>query len=268
MKNEREIARADMVSREHQWEREAREHFERFAPNVNPDDLTADRSPNKEAFDLVTNKLKPDPLICARGIYLYGPSGSGKTSAAIAWAWEETALTRIVCCARLLEKLEAGEIGPEELPRWVHSEYCADKCQLWVASELKDAFADVARDREAKKDLIWDLTNAELLLIDDLGHTLSPPFAENLRVLLDRWQTGCLIITSQYSLPGLVRRWSHAEGTRGVTMGEQAEALVRRIKDICAVVKFSNRCADSRNAQPIPTAATQETDRSTVKEAP
>jgi hypothetical protein len=245
MKNEREIAREKMVSFERQWAQDVRAYFAKFAPRVDPDNLTADRSPNRRVFDILLDNVVPDPIVDARGEYLYGPSGSGKTSAAIARAWKTASCWSGTYWLKLFD---AGEIGPEKALSYAKREFNAVDCQLWVASELKDAFADLAKDRDAKMELIDDLTTADVLLIDDLGHTLSPPFAENLRLIFDRWAGTDLIITSQYSLEGLVRRWSRTEGSLA-DMGEQAKALVCRIKDRLAVLKFADRAADSGKAQ-------------------
>ncbi len=218
------------------WREDAEEHFHSFAPRIDFGKLKADGSPCPEAFEDV-GKLTADCDNAAEGIYIFGKAQSGKTCAAVAAIWNQVYFPERR--GRVFEAMLKAEVHQETFQEW-RGRFNGDDFQLWAASDLRDKFNDVCRSREDKTELFEKLNEADYLLIDDLGQTLSTTFAENLRLVLER-AVAVFFITSNYSPRKLIERWSGKRGSEDMT--ELIEGIVGRILRRCAVIEFKPTAA-------------------------
>ena len=218
------------------WRKDAEEHFRRFAPRIDFGELKADGSPCPEAFEAVRSwasyESKIDEDTPAEGVYLFGKTGTGKTCAAVAAIWNAIDFPKPR--GDIFKALLEAEVYREEFSVWCER-FNGDDFQLWAASDLRDKFNDVCRSKEDKAELFEELNKAECLLIDDLGHTLSPSFAENLRLVLERTEA-FIVITSQFSPTKLIERWIRKAAREDMT--ELVEAIARRIRERCVGIEF------------------------------
>lgn len=100
------------------------------------------------------------------------------------------------------------------------------------ASRLKDRLAGL-KDADDKAAFIDDVAGCDLLILDDLFHSVSGPFLESLRRILSERGDAPTIITSNFSLDAVRRLGA------GKEYEETIKAVVRRIEDRAAVLEFS-----------------------------
>lgn len=219
------------------WREDAEKHFHSFAPRIDFGKLKTTGAPCPEAFEAVRSWASDETP--SDGVYLFGKTGTGKTCAAVAVIWNQVYFPERR--GRVFADLLEAEVLRTEFPV-SRGRFNGDAFQLWAASDLRDKFNDVCRSMEDKTELFGKLNAADYLLIDDLGHTLSPSFAENLRLVLERTEA-IIVITSQFSPTKLIERWSGKAAREDMT--ELVEAIARRIRARCVGIEF------------LPAAATQ-----------
>lgn len=213
-----------------EYDQQVDEICRKISAHANLRDTSAQNAPDSVAFELVREVAENENNIGC--LYLWGPTGTGKSCAA---------LNSILGLSRPDEETFLRWARDGQFARksdWVNDYF--DNPQLWTAAQLKRAFAFAGRSDGQLEDLMDSLIYSTVLLIDDLGHTMSDSFGENLREVLSRF-TGCLVITSQFPPETLVARWSGCDGCRGGGMTLLWDAIVRRIRDRCTVIEFQSQ---------------------------
>jgi DNA replication protein DnaC len=146
-----------------------------------------------------------------RGIFLYGSTNAGKTRTAF-FSMEP------LCIKKGL--------------RWRYIE----------ASTIEEKAKSMARSGGGT-DFCDELTNTDLLFIDDFGHgEFSNAYGEALRKILERCTTKKIkfLVTSQFTFDELLAHW----GQRDPGKAKTASAIIRRLHEFCLTVKMdARRCA-------------------------
>ncbi len=171
-----------------------------FPKHLRPEVLRRDLLPNPEAFDAVRawyiSEAQTSPWC-----YISGRSRMSKTRA----------------------------VGAALYPSY------GSDVELWSAFELKRRFGNLARNEEGMDDLMYALTECDVLFIDDFGHTLTDSFAENMRLVLEkRGDQGTTIFTSQYSDAEFLKK--HTD--------KQAAAIMGRILDFSEMIDFGGEMGE------------------------